>query len=87
MQFRIYFDKMILTRQKNLKYKYLWQDLDLCSDSKALRELIKSGLITEEFLNQDLTFSTAEEAFLFIEKEKDNFAYSNECVVIADKGK
>ena len=78
MKFQIYFNEMVLTSNSNSGYKYLWQDLDL----EILEELVEWKLISSEKLNKELEFSTAEEAFSFIENEKNNFAFSYKCVVI-----
>ena len=83
MNYSIYFNKMILTSTSNAVYKYLWQDLDL--DRETLLDLVKSGLIKIEEIDVELIFLTAEEAFSFIKREKNNFAYSDECVVIVNQ--
>lgn len=83
MNYSIYFDRMILTSNSNAAYKYLWEDRDL--DRETSLDLVKSGLIKIEEIDAELFFSSAEEAFSFIKREKNNFAHSDECVVIVNQ--
>lgn len=85
MIYKIYYKDhkhdMSLTSSSNHAYKYLWSDMDL-DDSKEDDELFIRLNVKKD---QPLIFNKAEDAFDFIEKEKDNFAYSNNCFVIAQK--
>jgi superfamily II DNA/RNA helicase len=64
---------LYLTTISSGSLKYLWSD---CKDED------------EDFEKESdkvLIFNSAEEAFDFIEKEKDNFTDSDECFVIVQK--
>lgn len=81
MIYKIYSNKTLknedlyLTTISSGSLKYLWSD---CKDENDEDEDIKES-------EKVLIFNSAEEAFDFIEKEKDNFVDSNKCLVIVQK--
>ncbi len=72
---------MLLTKSSNTTFKYLWSDIDTINLDKNDELLIRLGAKKDE----PLVFDKAEEAFDFIEENKNDFAYSNKCFVIVQK--
>lgn len=81
--FCIYFKKLYLSKTSNKLYKYLWSDCQ--NDFDLLSQKEKDEIIKQDQPEKDemLQFETAELAFAFLEKEKENFVHSDECVVAA----
>ena len=81
MIYKIYSNKTLknedlyLTTISSGRLKYLWS---YCKDNEDEEN-------DEKESDKVLIFNSAEEAFDFIEKEKDNFTDSDECFVIAQK--
>lgn len=76
MIYKIYYKEhvhdMLLTSSSNDAYKYLWADID-CEYPDGCKK------------DEPLIFDRAEDAFEFIEKEKDHFGFSDKCFVIVQK--